>query len=182
MVNILASEQDSLDPGAPTSCLGPPLPVWGHIYMRTYRLLTEVELLRWSSRRPGLSPETIREVAHLKVCLHPPDGATKPELTAPTAQGPGGQGSTASPLLAAFVETFLWVWPPPGCSWVKTFCCGGGLGVLSVSDRGLLYSKMPVMAPSRGGLCSFCCICQCSWQLAMPTGKQERFFWSVVLL
>lgn len=102
MVNILASEQDSLDPGAPTSCLGPYL----HAH---FRLLTEVELLRWSSRRPGLSPETIREVANLKVCLHPPDGATKPELTAPTAQGPGGQGSTASPLLAAFVETFLWV-------------------------------------------------------------------------
>lgn len=53
---------------------------------------------------------------------------------------------------------------------------------LSVSDQGVLCSKMPVMAPSHGGLCSFCRICQWNWQLAVPTGNQERFFWSVVLL
>ena len=86
------------------------------------------------------------------MCLHPPDGATKPELTAPTAQGPAGRGSAASPLLAAFVETCLWARPPPppGCSRVKTFCWGEGWGYFQSLTRGFSTQRCLSWHPLMG--------------------------------
>lgn len=51
---------------------------------------------------PGLSPQIIHELVHLKVCFHSPEGGDGPELAAPTVQRLGGMGAHSTPIPTVF--------------------------------------------------------------------------------
>lgn len=85
-------------------------------------------------------------------------------------QPPGGRWAGVPGIPSATVGV--------GSSWSLTGEDLLGWGRLSVSYQGVLYSETPAMAPSHGGLCSFCHIWQWNWQcpLAIRRGFSSQWF------
>lgn len=124
-------------------------------------MLTKLSCCAWSSAGPGLSPETVRELAHLaiSICLMQQPNQNRQQ------QPPGGRwaGCPASPLL-------LSAWAPPGPLTGEDLLGWGGSQSLT---RGFSAQGTPAMAPSHGGLCSFCHIWQ--WNRQCPLAIRRGF-------